>query len=227
MSNIILLKGADIFQKEHQVLSQVNLSLEAGEFVYLIGKTGSGKSSLLKTLFGILPLENGIGKVINFSLNELNRKNIPLLRRKVGFIFQDFMLLSDRTIEDNLLFAMEATGWEDKHLMRMKMDEVFIQVGLKNIEKKMPHQLSGGEQQRVVIARALINEPQLIIADEATGNLDPATSSEILQLLFNLSSKKQTSIIFATHDYRLIHEFPARIIKCEDGNLIEAEASLI
>lgn len=227
MSNIILLKGADIFQKDHQVLKNVNLSLESGEFVYLIGKTGSGKTSLLKTLFGILPLGNGFGKVIDFSLEDLTRKEIPLLRRKVGYIFQDFMLLSDRTIEDNLLFAMEATGWEDKHLMQMKMDEVLIQVGLKGIEKKMPHQLSGGEQQRVVIARALINDPQLIIADEATGNLDPETSSEILQLLFNLSHKKQTAILFATHDYRLIHEFPARIIKCENGHLLEAEASLI
>ncbi len=219
--NIIQVSNISVSQGKYQILQDVSLQIASGEFVYLIGKTGSGKTTLLKTLYGILPLQNGEGQVAGFNLQKLDRNSLPLLRRKVGFIFQDFILLSDRTVKDNLLFAMQATGWKDVHKMQLKLEEVLIMVGLQNVEHKMPHQLSGGEQQRVVIARALLNNPELIIADEATGNLDPETAAEILILLKNISKNQQTAVLFATHNYHLIERFPARIIRCIERQLQE------
>ncbi len=216
---VVQLIDAGIFQEESCILPNVNLTIKSGEFVYLIGKTGSGKTSLLKTLYGILPLKTGSGKVLEFDLAQLNRKKLPLLRRSVGFIFQDFVLLPDRTIEDNILFALSATGWKGDHRIKMRAQEVLVQVGILALAKKMPHQLSGGEQQRAVIARALINSPKLIIADEATGNLDPETSAEIVSILQQLSHKNGTAVLFATHDYQLIEQFPARVIRCDKGEI--------
>lgn len=219
---IIELSGANIYQQDKLILNNVSFTLNRGEFAYLIGKTGTGKTSLLKTLYGILPLNNGIGRVAGFDLRTLNRKNIPFLRRKTGFIFQDFVLLKDRSVDDNLLFAMQATGWTEEQKMRDKIVEVLTRVGMRHIDiRKRPHELSGGEQQRLVIARAMLNNPELIIADEATGNLDPETSEEIVNLLIDLSQKQETSVLFATHNYRLLEQFPARIIKCENGQLLD------
>jgi len=219
---IIELSRANIYQQDKLILDNVTFALNRGEFAYLIGKTGTGKTSLLKTLYGILPLNNGIGRVAGFDLTTLNRKNIPFLRRKVGFIFQDFVLLKDRSVDDNLLFAMQATGWKEEQKMRDKIVDVLTRVGMRHIDiTRRPHELSGGEQQRLVIARALLNSPELIIADEPTGNLDPETSEEIVNLLIDLSQKQQTSVLFATHDYRLLEQFPARIVKCENGHLLD------
>lgn len=223
---IIKLKGANIYQQDKLILNDVSLSLESGEFAYLIGKTGSGKTSLLKTLYGILPLKKGEGKVADFDLSTLDRMSIPFLRRKVGFIFQDFVLLKDRSVNDNLRFALEATGWKVETEIRTKMEEVLNRVGMYRFGNQRPHELSGGEQQRVVIARALLNSPKLIIADEATGNLDPETSEEILNLLVDLSKNHNTSVLFATHDYHLLKLHPSRIIKCEDGRLYDEVESI-
>ena len=224
MNNLIVrLNGANIYQKGHLILKEVNLKISKGEFTYLIGKTGSGKSSLLKTIYGALPLNQGKGEVASFDLRTLNRKNIPLLRRKLGIVFQDFNLLSDRNVQDNLRFVLKATGWELETKIKKRIEEVLQKVALENAGKKMPHELSGGEQQRVVIARALLNRPELIIADEPTGNLDPETSDDILFLLRQLAQENDTAVLFATHDYRILENFPARIIRCLKGRIIEEE----
>ena len=213
---------------EHERLSREEarealLRISRGEFTYLIGKTGSGKSSLLKTLYAALPLTEGKGSVAGYDLRSLDRKSIPLLRRNLGIVFQDFNLLTDRNVADNLRFVLEATGWKEDKKIRQRSTEVLEQVDLKDKANKMPWQLSGGEQQRVVIARALLNKPQLLIADEPTGNLDPETSDDILLLMRDLSKKNNTAVIFATHDYRVIQHFPARIIRCVDSRVISDE----
>ncbi len=220
---VVNLNEASIFQQENKVLEKVNLTISKGEFVYLIGKTGSGKSSLLKTMYAALPLKFGKGTIAGHDLKTLDRKTIPLLRRKLGIIFQDFNLLDDRTIEQNLLFALQAMGWKDKAKMKTRIDELLEKVDLKDKNDSMPHSISGGEQQRVVIARALLNNPQLIIADEPTGNLDPETSDDILLLLRKLAQENDTAVLFATHDYRILENFPARIIRCHAGKVIDEE----
>jgi cell division transport system ATP-binding protein len=220
-NSIIKLNGADIFQQKHLVLSGVNLHIDKGDFVWLIGQTGSGKSSLLKVIYGDLGIAAGDGHVCGFELKSLTTKDIPFLRRKLGIVFQDFQLLTDRTVEQNLQFVMQATGWKDKNLIAEKTLDVLEKVGLRSKLKKMPHELSGGEQQRVVIARALINDPEIILADEPTGNLDPDTSEEIVLLLKQISQSSNTAILIATHDYHIIRTFPSRIIKCESGKVLE------
>ncbi len=218
---IVRLQDVVIKQGDQEVLSGVNLRVNEGEFTYLIGKTGSGKSSLLKTLYAVLPLAQGQGEVAGFDLNQLNRNSIPLLRRKLGIVFQDFNLLNDRSVYNNLLFTLKATGWSKRQEIQARIDEVLQQVGLTGQGPKMPHQLSGGEQQRVVIARALLNTPALIIADEPTGNLDPETSDEILLLMRHLSKQNNAAVLFATHDYRILENFPARIIRCLNGKIFD------
>lgn len=224
MNNVIVrLKDVEIFQEGNSILEKVNMRITKGEFVYLIGKTGSGKSSLLKTLYGALALEKGTGEVAGFNLKELNRKNIPLLRRKLGIVFQDFNLLSDRTVEDNLSFVLDATGWKGEAQTKKRIKDILEQVNLSDKAKKMPYELSGGEQQRVVIARALLNKPEIILADEPTGNLDPETADDILLLLRQLAQINDTAVLFATHDYRILENFPARIIRCLNGKILEEE----
>ncbi|MCT4624179.1 MAG: ATP-binding cassette domain-containing protein [Schleiferiaceae bacterium] len=219
--NIAFLKNTSIFQKEHLVLTDVNLELKKGEFTYLIGETGSGKSSLLKTLYGDLPLKKGEGNISGFNLKNLKEKEIPFLRRKLGIVFQDFQLLTDRTVHENLLFVLKATGWKDSKKMEAKIKEVLKKVGMDTKAHKMPFQISGGEQQRVAIARSLLNDPELILADEPTGNLDPSTSEEIM-ILLNEICKAGKTILMATHDYSLILKFPHSTIKCEKGKVIQA-----
>lgn len=223
-SNIIQLNDVQIFQRDNLVLSEINFEVKSGEFVYLIGKTGSGKSSLLKTLYGELPLTNGTGIVAGFDLNKLRRNKVHLLRRKLGIVFQDFELLMDRSVIDNLLFVLKATGWKDKKAMNERMEHVLQRVGLETKGFKMPHQLSGGEQQRVAIARALLNDPELILADEPTGNLDPATTEDILQLLFEISNSGR-AVLMATHDYQYMTKFSSRVVVCEGGRLHEQAAT--
>lgn len=224
MTNLIVrLNDANISQKGRLILKDVSLKISRGEFAYLIGKTGSGKSSLLKTLYAALPLEKGRGEVVGYNLTTLNRKNIPLLRRKLGIVFQDFNLLMDRNVNQNLRFVLQATGWKDEKKIKSRIKEVLQQVDLEDKLSAMPHQLSGGEQQRIVIARALLNHPVLIIADEPTGNLDPETSDDILALLRQLAQKNDTAVLFATHDYRILENFPARIIRCVNGKIVEEE----
>lgn len=218
IENIIELNEASIFQQENLVLSDVNFTVKKGEFVYLIGKVGSGKTSLIKTLYAELKLVKGTGKVVNYNLVKLKKRYIPLLRRKVGIVFQDFQLLTDRSVYQNLLFVLKATNWKSKKEMNTRIDEVLSKVNLSDKKNKMPHQLSGGEQQRVVIARALLNEPDVILADEPTGNLDPQTSNEIMQLLFDIS-RNGKAVVMATHNYSLIKKFPARTLKCEAQKL--------
>lgn len=213
---VINLQNVDVFQQKHLVLSNVNLDIAKSEFVFLIGQTGSGKSSLLKIIYGDLHIGNGNGKVAGFDLKNLADKDVPYLRRKLGIVFQDFQLLSDRTVEQNLEFVLKATGWTDKSLINERIKDVLEKVGLRSKIKKMPHELSGGEQQRVVIARALLNNPEIILADEPTGNLDPDTSEEIVLLLKQIS-QSGTAVLMATHDYHIIRTFPSRIIKCEGG----------
>ncbi len=224
---VVSLKNAAIYQQNQLILNKVNLNLTKGEFTYLIGKTGSGKSSLLKTIYGALPLREGKGEVGGFDLNQLNRKNIPLLRRKLGIIFQDLNLLQDRSVYDNLLFVLKATAWKRKKKIELRIDEVLLKVGMTEKKYKMPHELSGGERQRIVIARALLNNPELIIADEPTGNLDPETSDEILLLIRQLAIEEDTAVLFATHDYRILEHFPARIIRCQKGRIIDEENYVI
>ena len=220
-NSIIKLNNVDIFQQKHLVLSNVNLHIDKGDFVWLIGQTGSGKSSLLKVLYGDLNIKNGTGHACGYELDKLESKNIPYLRRKLGIVFQDFQLLTDRSVEQNLQFVMRATGWTDKKLISDRALDVLEKVGLRSKLKKMPHELSGGEQQRVVIARALLNDPEIILADEPTGNLDPDTSEEIVMLLKQIGQQLGTAVIIATHDYHIIRTFPSRIIKCENGKVLE------
>jgi len=221
MSKTILsLQNTEIFQRENLVLSNVNLHLNEGEFVYLIGKTGSGKSSLMKTLYGDLPLEKGTGSIVGFNLNTLKEREIPFLRRKLGIVFQDFKLLNDRNVFENLKFVLKATGWKDLDQINTKITEVLTKVGMETKDFKMPFQLSGGEQQRIAIARALLNNPDLILADEPTGNLDPATSVDVMKVLQDIHNSGKT-ILMATHDYALILKFPYKTIKCEGGELFE------
>ncbi len=217
---IVELTNAVIYQGDNIVLSDVNLSVERGEFIYLIGKVGSGKSSLLKTLYADLPLKKGGAMVAGNYLPEIKRKQIPFLRRKIGIVFQDFQLLTDRTVHDNLEFVLKATGWKNKVEMEKRIEAVLHKVRMDNKGYKMPHQLSGGEQQRVVIARALLNSPDIILADEPTGNLDPETSDELVQLLLDISKNGKT-VIMATHQHDLLERFPARVIRCEAGKLEE------
>jgi cell division transport system ATP-binding protein len=218
---VVSVKEACIFQDNSTVLNNISFEIEKGEFVFLIGRTGSGKSSLLKTLYADLPLHMGEVNVAGFDIRKIKNSQIPLLRRKIGIIFQDFQLFPDRTVGENLNFVMKATGWKDGAKMKNRLAEVLMQVGLGSVEKKMPHQLSGGEQQRVVVARALINEPLILIADEPTGNLDPKVASEILRL-FQQINKSGTAVLMATHSYGLIRKFPARVLKCEDGNIVDS-----
>jgi len=216
---IIELKNVNIYQSNNLILGNINISVDKGEFVYLVGKTGTGKSSLLKTLYGDLELTNGEGWVVGYNLRELDWKKVPYLRRNLGVVFQDFQLLTDRNVNENLKFVLKATGWKDEKLMDEKIADVLDKVGLKTKGFKMPFELSGGEQQRVDIARALLNSPKLILADEPTGNLDPETSDEIMQLLFHISRDYGTAIVMATHDYIVINKFPARTIKTEAGKV--------
>jgi cell division transport system ATP-binding protein len=221
MSQVVLaLKDVTIYQENKVILSQVNLEVNHGEFIYIIGKTGTGKSSFMKTLYGDLPLTEGEGHVVEYDLATLEEKDIPYLRRKIGIVFQDFKLLPDRSVSDNMLFVLKATGWTDTTEMQNKIDEVLDKVGMKGFATKMPHQLSGGEQQRVAIARALLNDPELILADEPTGNLDPQTSVEVLEVLKNINANGKT-IIMATHDYALLMKYPSKTLKCEDGAIFE------
>jgi cell division transport system ATP-binding protein len=210
-----------IYIDKHLVLSDVNFDINKGEFIYLIGKTGTGKSSLLKTLYGELPMTNGEGRIGEFDLRRLKRKQIPYLRRKLGIVFQDFQLLTDRSVAENLIFVMKATGWKDKKLMKERIEEVLDKVGLNTKGFKMPYELSGGEQQRVAIARALINDPDLILADEPTGNLDPETSDNILKLLFDISQSGR-AILMATHDYTLMSKYGNRTLRCDSGKVIDS-----
>ena len=219
---IISLSDVQIFQKDALILKDVNIEIEKGEFVYLIGKTGSGKSSLLKTCYGELPLLSGSGNVAGFDLASLKRKDIPYLRRKLGIVFQDFELLMDRSVNENLYFVMKATGWKDRAKMEARAAEVLQSVNLGTKGFKMPHELSGGEQQRVVIARALINDPELILADEPTGNLDPGTTEEILKLLFEIA-RSGKAILMATHDYTYMQKFSSRTIKCSANQIIDSK----
>lgn len=221
---VVEIHDGQIWQNDQQVLESVNLTILKGEFTYLIGRTGAGKSSLLKVLYGALPLRKGTGKVAGFDLQSLDRRQTPQLRRKLGIVFQDFNLLTDRSVENNLAFVLQATGWKNKQLMANRIDEVLTAVGLPDKKGKMPFALSGGEQQRVVIARALLNHPEIMLADEPTGNLDPDTADDILMLIRKLSSENNTAVLFATHDYRILEHFPARIIRCHDKKLLEEES---
>ncbi len=217
---LLQLKDASIFQQENLVLSDISLDIFEGDFMYLIGKTGSGKSSLMKTLYGDLPLLKGEGVIVDFNLNKLKERDIPFLRRKLGIVFQDFKLLNDRNVHDNLLFVLKATGWKDTTKMNTKINEVLEKVGMQTKGFKMAYQLSGGEQQRVAIARALLNDPDLILADEPTGNLDPKTSLEVMSVLEEINKSGKT-ILMATHDYALILKYPHKTIKCDGEKVYE------
>lgn len=219
---VLQVTQATIFQGENPVLSDVNFSVEQHEFVFLIGRTGSGKSSLLKTLYADLPLRSGLAEIVGYSLTKIKNSEVPYLRRKIGIIFQDFQLFSDRTIRENLSFVLKATGWTDPVKIKERINEVLIQVGLVDSLQKMPHQLSGGEQQRVVIARALLNEPSILLADEPTGNLDPDVADGIFRL-FQEINKKGTAILMATHNHELLRKFPYRVLKCEKGKLLDSQ----
>lgn len=218
---LVDLQNAKIYQGDSLILSEVNITVNKGEFVYLIGRTGTGKSSLLKTLYGELPLREGEGTVAGYDLKKMSWKTIPYLRRNLGVVFQDFQLLTDRNVLDNLIFTLRSTGWKDHALIEEKVNDVLDKVGLKTKGFKMPYELSGGEQQRVDIARALLNSPKLILADEPTGNLDPETSDGIMQLLIQIGHDYNTSIIMATHDYLVLQKFPSRVLRTEHGKVID------
>jgi len=218
---IVELKHVNIYQSDALILADVNIVVNKAEFVYLVGKTGTGKSSLLKTMYGDLTMREGEGTVAGFNLRDMNWKTVPYLRRNLGVVFQDFQLLTDRNVVDNLKFVLKATGWKDEKLMTEKINDVLDKVGLKSKGFKMPYEMSGGEQQRVDIARALLNSPKLILADEPTGNLDPETSDEIMQLLFQISREYGTTVIMATHDYRVVNKFPARTLRTEKGKVFD------
>src|SRR6476469_9762973 len=223
MSDIVVsIQNANIYQGDALILQNVNFTVDRGEFVYLVGKTGTGKSSLLKTLYGELPLKEGNGSVVGFDLRTMDWKKVPFLRRNLGVVFQDFQLLTDRNVQENLRFVLRATGWKDDRLMEEKINDVLDKVGLRSKGFKMPFEMSGGEQQRVDIARALLNSPKLILADEPTGNLDPETSDEIMQLLFQIAKDFNTTVIMATHDYIVINKYPARMLKTERGQVYDS-----
>lgn len=224
IDNVISFESASIYQDDHLVLSDVNFEVRKNEFVYLIGKVGTGKTSLIKTINAEIPLKEGFATVADMKLERLKRNQIPTLRRKLGIVFQDFQLLIDRSINDNLKFVLGATGWKNKKDIETRINEVLAKVGLEYKGYKMPHQLSGGEQQRVVIARALLNDPELILADEPTGNLDPETSEQIMQILFEIQSAGR-AVVMATHNYNLFKNFPARTLKCENGKLSEVKGN--
>jgi len=217
---VVSLKNVSIYQEKKVILSNVNLEVNHGEFIYIIGKTGTGKSSFMKTLYADLPLTEGEGSIVEYDLANLKESNIPYLRRKIGIVFQDFKLLPDRSVSENMLFVLKATGWKDDTEMQNKIDEVLDKVDLKSVANKMPHQLSGGEQQRTAIARALLNDPELILADEPTGNLDPQTSVEVLSVLRKINENGKT-VIMATHDYALLMKFPSKTLKCEGSKIFE------
>ena len=224
LDTIISLNNVSIFQKYNLVLTNVTMTIDKGEFVYLIGKTGSGKSSLLKTLYADLDLTQGDATVAGSNLSGIKRKEIPFLRRKLGIVFQDFQLLTDRSVNDNLMFVLKATGWKDKQAMQKRIQEVLEKVHLTTKGFKMPHELSGGEQQRISIARALLNDPELILADEPTGNLDPETSEGIMNLLMEIS-RNGRAVLIATHDLMMFEKFPSRTIKCENGKVLDSKAA--
>jgi cell division transport system ATP-binding protein len=223
---VLSLKNVTIYQEDNVILRDINLEVNHGEFIYIIGKTGSGKSSLMKTLYADLPLAEGEASIVDFDLATLKEDQIPYLRRKIGIVFQDFKLLSDRSVNENMLFVLKATGWKDKTEMQDKIDEVLDKVDMKSFASKMPHQLSGGEQQRVAIARALLNDPELILADEPSGNLDPKTSSEVLEVLKKINANGKT-IIMATHDYALLVKYPSKTLKCEDQSVFEVVQKMV
>ena len=218
---VVSLRDVTVMQDVNTVLEKVNFDIGKGEFVYLVGRTGSGKSSLLKTLYADLPLYRGQATVTEYKLHKLSRDQVPFLRRKIGIIFQDFQLLFDRTVAENLFFVMRATGWKDKSKMKQRLSEVLMQVGLNSADSKMPHQLSGGEQQRIVIARALLNEPAILIADEPTGNLDPEVADGIMKI-FKEINHSGTAILMATHNYNLMRDYPGRVLRCESGRVLDS-----
>ena len=221
MSSVISIKNGAVFQHERLILNDINLDINEGEFVYLIGRSGSGKSSLLKTLYADIPARSGKFSIAGFDLIDIKRKEIPMLRRKIGIVFQDFQLLYDRNVEQNLSFVLKATGWEDENSINKRIDDVLQLVGLQGKRKSMPHQLSGGEQQSVAIARALLNSPSVILADEPTGNLDPETTNDIMKLLMKIRDDG-TTILMATHNYNLILKYPSRVISCANGTITES-----
>jgi cell division transport system ATP-binding protein len=219
---VVSLKNVNIYQSNSLILQDVNFTIQKGEFVYLVGKTGTGKSSLLKTLYGELTLTEGEASVVGFDLRGMDWKKVPFLRRNLGVVFQDFQLLTDRNVHENLKFVLKATGWKDERLIEEKINDVLEKVGLKSKGFKMPFEMSGGEQQRVEIARALLNSPKLILADEPTGNLDPETSDEIMQLLFQIAKDYGTSVVMATHDFIVINRYPSRMLKTENGRVADS-----
>ncbi|NOX86041.1 MAG: ATP-binding cassette domain-containing protein [Chlorobi bacterium] len=222
---VITISGIDVSQNDKLILSDVRLSVDKGEFVYLIGRTGTGKTSLLRIIYADLPFHAGDAEVCGYELKNIRKKNVPYLRRKLGIVFQDFQLLEDRNVEKNLEFVLKATGWKDKQKIKQRIIEVLEEVGLLDKIKSMPHRLSGGEKQKIGIARALLNHPEVILADEPTGNLDPETSNDIMRLLIRIS-ENGTSVIMATHNYNIIYKFPGKVIKCEDGKVIVSSNKL-